>query len=311
MTQAVSDRTVLVTGGAGFIGSHLVAALAPDNDVRVLDDFSAGSRLRLPTDVTVIEGDVRDDDALGAAMRDVDVVFHLAAVVSVEESVCKPRHCQETNAAATLSVLDHARLEDARVVVASSAAVYGPPASLPLAESAPTHPQSPYGISKLAADLYARRFAALYDLPAVPLRYFNVYGPRRRDRDPRGVIDVFVDQARDGGPITVEGDGQQTRDFVHVADVVDATLRAGVTDATGVAFNVGTGTAVSIRELAERVRRVIDADVDITHVGKRSGDVRDSRADLTRTRERLDFEPSVDLADGLRSVADRESLRPG
>jgi UDP-glucose 4-epimerase len=310
MTAPITDRTILVTGGAGFIGSHIADRFSQDNEVRVLDDFSRGSRLNLPTDVSVIEGDVRDAGTLASAMADVDVVFHHAAMVSVERSVRRPLDCQEVNTSATLSVLDHARMADARVVFPSSAAIYGDPDSVPVAETAAKRPRSPYAIAKLAADLHVRRFADLYDLPTVVLRYFNVYGPRQGSGPYSGVIGTFLDQVRSGGPLTVEGNGQQTRDFVHVDDVVEANVLAARTDAVGRAFNVGTGSAVTIRELAETVAGVADATPDIVHTDARPGDVDESRADVARARERLGFEPSVSLEDGLADLLDQTAVDP-
>jgi len=298
-TMTVEDQTVLVTGGTGFIGSHLVAALSPDNDVRVLDRRLDGS---VPAAVDVIQGDVRDDAALQSAFDGVDCVFHLAAMVNVGDSVESPQVCHETNASATVSILEHARRADARVLLASSAAVYGTPDSVPVAETARKRPQSPYGVSKLAADQYARRYADLYDLPTVSLRYFNVYGPRPRGGEGGGVIGAFRRQASDGGPLMVEGDGKQTRDFVHVSDVVRANLLAATTDHTGEAFNIGTGDRVSIRRLAELVRDATGVDADIVHTDPRPGDVRHSCADIEKARSKLDYHPTVSLVDGLHSV---------
>ncbi|WP_265107852.1 NAD-dependent epimerase/dehydratase family protein [Halosolutus halophilus] len=307
--ETLRDRTVLVTGGAGFIGSHLVEALAPANEVRVLDDFSTGSRDYVPEDVTVIEGDVRDPIALQKAARGVDVIFHQAAVVSVSRSVGEPRRTNGTNLDAGLLVLEQARQEDARVVVASSAAVYGHPAELPVPETAATEPTSPYGVQKLAIDQYARLYEELYDLPTVALRYFNVYGPRQRGPY-SGVISTFFEQARADEPITVAGDGEQTRDFVHVSDVVRANLRAATTDAVGAAYNVGTGDRTSIQDLAETIREVTDSSSPIVHRDPRAGDIRHSGADLSRATRRLGFEPRVSLESGLRSLADGTSIAP-
>jgi UDP-glucose 4-epimerase len=189
---------VLVTGGAGFVGSHLATALARENDVRVIDDLSTGERSRLPDDAQFVRGDVRDRGLLARAMADVDVVFHQAAMVSVERSVAAPRESQSVNAAATLELLEVARNVGARVVVASSAAVYGNPASVPIDESAPMEPTSPYGVDKLTADHYARLYADLYDLPTVTLRHFNVYGPGHSGGSYSGVIAVFTEQAPRG-----------------------------------------------------------------------------------------------------------------
>lgn len=302
----ISDRTVLVTGGAGFIGSHLVEALAPHNEVRVLDDFSTGDRAYLPDDVTVFEGDVRDPILLQRAARGVDVIFHLAAMVSVERSVDAPRRSNRTNLDAGLLVLEQARQEDARVVVASSAAVYGHPDELPVSEAASTEPTSPYGIQKLALDQYARRYEELYDLPTVALRYFNVYGPRQRGPY-SGVISTFLEQARAGEPITVEGDGEQTRDFIHVDDVVRANLRAATTANVGEAYNIGTGERTSIRDLAETIRDATDSTSAIVHRDPRPGDIRHSGADVSKATRDLGFEACVGLESGIRSLVTAES----
>ena len=307
--HAVRNETVLVTGGAGFIGSHLVEALAPHNEVRVLDNFSSGDRSNLPADVTVIEGDVGDPIALQEAARGVDLVFHHAAVVSVERSVEAPRRSNETNLEASLLLLEQARQEDARVVVASSAAVYGHPDQLPVPESAATDPTSPYGVQKLALDQYTRLYAELYDLETVALRYFNAYGPRQQGPY-SGVISTFLEQARAGEPITIEGDGEQTRDFVHVSDVVRANLRAATTDAVGEAYNVGTGTRTSIASLAETIKAATDSSSPIVHRDSRPGDIRHSGADVSRAELALGFEPRVSLESGIRALVDGTRLSP-
>jgi UDP-glucose 4-epimerase len=309
MQSNLTDRTVLVTGGAGFIGSHIVESLVGNNEVRVLDDFSSGTSINLPTDVEILEGDIRDDGILSKAMQDVDIVFHHAAMVSVEESITRPRACQEINVAGTLSILDHARIEDARVVVPSSAAIYGRSETVPIPETARKDPSSPYGISKLAADFHTRRFADLYDLPTVVLRYFNVYGPRQGGGAYSGVIDIFLEQAQSGGPITVDGDGTQTRDFVHVDDVVRANVLAAETDYTGEAFNIATGDAVSIRALAELVRDATGSDAEIVHEDERPGDIPESCGAIERAGRCLGYEPTVPLRDGLASLADSTSLK--
>ncbi|WP_247004821.1 NAD-dependent epimerase/dehydratase family protein [Halosolutus gelatinilyticus] len=308
-STTLRDRTVLVTGGAGFIGSHLVETLEAHNDVRVLDDFSTGDRTYLPDNVTVIEGDVRDPIALQEAARGVDVIFHQAAVVSVSQSVDEPRRTNRTNLDASLLVLEQARQEDARVVLASSAAIYGHPSELPVPESAATDPTSPYGVQKLALDQYARLYGELYNLPTVALRYFNVYGPRQRGPY-SGVISTFLEQARADEPITIEGDGEQTRDFVHVSDVVRANLRAAVTDDVGEAYNIGTGTRTSILELAEFVRDATESTSPIVHREPRSGDIRHSGADVSKAARDLGFEPRVGLESGIASLADGGSLTP-
>jgi UDP-glucose 4-epimerase len=300
---ALRDRTILITGGAGFVGSHLADTLVRDNDVRILDDFSTGTRGNVPADVTVVEGDIRDPRAVDEAMTGVDTVFHEEALVSVSQSVEHPLRSHAVTGNGTLVLLDRAQREDARVVLASSAAVYGHPDSVPVVEAEHKRPTSPYGIDKLTADQYARRFSDLYGLETVTLRYFNVYGPRQNP-EYSAVVRTFLDQARRDADITIEGDGTQTRDFVHVDDVVQANCRAATTDRTGEAFNVGTGESVTIRDLAETVRSVTDSASDIVHTDPRPGDIDHSRADITKARTALGYEPTVSLADGLAELAD-------
>ncbi|WP_050031951.1 NAD-dependent epimerase/dehydratase family protein [Halorubrum halophilum] len=289
-------QRVLVTGGGGFIGGALVDSLRGDVEVRVLD-VDPGTDL--PDDVRAIEGDIRDREILDEAVAGVDVVFHQAALVSVADSVERPVESHSVNATGTLRVLEAARTHDARVVLASSAAIYGDPDGVPVSETATLAPGSPYGLQKLASDHYARLYHELYDVETVALRYFNVYGPGQTGGDYAGVIEAFLEQARSGDPMTVHGDGQQTRDFVHVDDVVRANRLAAETDAVGVGYNVGTGESVTITELAERVREAVGSDSAIVHTDAREGDVRHSKADISRARERLGYEPTVDLATGL------------
>ncbi|SNZ16987.1 UDP-glucose 4-epimerase [Natronoarchaeum philippinense] len=300
----LSGRTVLVTGGAGFVGSHLVDALVDENEVRVLDDLSSGRPERVPAGVELIEGDVRDADALGWAVSDADIVFHQAGLVSVDRSVTAPVESHETNVAATVKLLDLAREEGARVVLASSCAIYGEPDSVPVAETDAKTPTSPYAADKLAIDHYARIYDDCYDVDVVPLRYFNVYGPRQAGGDYSGVVKAFLDQARAGEPITVHGDGEQTRDFVHVSDVVRANLAAATVDETGRAFNVGTGRSTSVRELAETVRSAVGSNSEIVHTEPRAADVRHSCADVTRARDGLGFEATVSLENGLATLTE-------
>jgi UDP-glucose 4-epimerase len=298
----IRDQTVLVTGGAGFVGSHLSDALVEHNELRVIDDLTNGRPENVPDGATFIEGDIRDDDALAEAMDGVDIVFHQAGLVSVPASVEDPQESQDRNAVATLSILERARETDARVVLASSVAIYGDPEELPVREDDPKRPDSPYGVDKLAIDHYARLYHEHYGLDTVALRYFNVYGPRQSGGSYSGVIGTFVGQAQSDQPITVHGDGQQTRDFVHVSDVVRANLAAAETDAVGRGFNIGTGESVTIRELADEIRSITGADSEIVHADPRDGDVDRSRADISAARQHLGFDPQVSLHDGLRDL---------
>jgi len=300
---SLSGHRVLVTGGAGFIGSHIVHALAPANDVRVLDDFSRGRRERLPDDVTLFEGDVRDVDRLDRALDGVDCVFHTAGLSRVSESLERPVESHDRNSLGTVQLLETARDHDARVVFSSSAAIYGRPSSIPIRESDPKSPRSPYGIDKLAADRYVRLYDELYGLETVSLRYFNVYGPLREGGVGGGVIRIFLERARAGEPLQIEGDGSQSRDFVHVRDVVQANLRAATADVSGRAYNVGTGESTTIEDLARTVQDLVDSDPPVVYEDGRPGDVDRSRADVSRIRSELDFDPTVSLAEGLAGLA--------
>jgi len=292
-------QRVLVTGGSGFIGGALVDALNAEATVRVLDTTPSDDA---PDDVEVIEGDIRDESVLDEAMDGIDTVFHQAAVVSVEESIDDPVRSHSVNVAGTVRTLEAARRHDARVVLASSAAVYGDPGRVPVSETDPLEPTSPYGLEKLTIDRYARLYHDLYGLETVALRYFNVYGPGQSGGDYAGVIEAFLEQAREGEPLRVHGDGKQTRDFVHIDDVVEANRLAAETDAVGTAYNIGTGRSVTVERLAEQIRDAVDSRSPIVHTDPRAGDIRHSRADISRARERLGFRPTVDLDQGIETL---------
>ncbi len=295
----ISEKDILVTGGAGFIGSHIAERLADTNRLRILDNLSSGTVSNVPDNAELYEGDVRDLETVKSATDGVDIIFHEAAVVSVSESIADPMQCHRVSVNGTLNVLEQARVNDARVVLASSAAIYGDPETVPVPECAQKDPNSPYGISKLTVDQYAQRYRELYGVETVSLRYFNVYGPGQVAGDYSGVISVFLDQSQRGEPLTVHGEGTQTRDFVHVSDVVQANLLAATTDHVGEAYNIGTGTRISIDELARTVRNVSDSPSNITHTEPRDGDIEHSGADITKARNQLGYRPTVELGDGL------------
>jgi len=267
----------------------------------ILDDLSTGSLDNVPSEAEFVEGDVRDREAMSSVMEGVDIVFHHAAIVSVEQSVEDPELTHDVTTRATIQLLEFARRESARVILASSAAVYGQPESVPITETDQTEPTSPYGLAKLHADQYVRLYAELYNVEAIPLRYFNVYGPRQTAGDYSGVISIFLEQAQAGGPITVHGDGTQTRDFVHVSDVVQANLLAATEGTPGTAYNIGTGETISILELAETIREAVATEVPIRieHIDKREGDIDESQAAIGRATDDLGFRPTIRLQDGL------------
>lgn len=213
----IEGRSVLVTGGAGLVGRHLVDVLVPENDVRILNHFQTSDSLSLPQDVDTFVGDVRDAELVAAAIGGVDVVFHQAAMAG-SAALEHPHESHDINTAPTPGLLEAARREDCRVVVASNAAIYGPQVSLPLTEDAPIRPLAPYGIQKIPGDLYARRYAELYGLETVVLRYFNVYGHHAERSKRKNVVNVFFERVRRGEVLLIVGDGIQTRDFVHVDD---------------------------------------------------------------------------------------------
>lgn len=297
----------LVTGGAGFIGSHLVDALvASGRPVRVLDDLSTGQRDNLPSDVELINSCVTDLDAVTGAVQGVEVVFHLAAMASVARSIEDPLLCHAICATGTLNVLDAARKAGVRrVVYAASSSAYGP-ASDPSGqdEDTPLRPLSPYAAAKLAGEHYLEAFTASYGLETVRLRFFNIFGPRQRADSPySGVIAIFAAALAAGRTPTIHGDGQQARDFVYVSNAVHALMQASdVAGVSGRVFNVGTGRSVSVLELVAALNRVLGTTVTPTHGPARPGDVRFSLAKIERIRYELGYEPTVSFEDGLRKT---------
>lgn len=308
----------LVTGGAGFIGSHLCEALvARGCGVRVLDDFSSGHRENLRAvrdEIEIMEGDVRDAAAVESAARGVDGVFHLAALVSVPDSVNRPRDSHAINAGGTLNVLLAARAAGARrVVYASTAASYGSDPELPKREDMLPMPESPYAADKVAGELYLRVFAKLYGVETVALRFFNVYGPRQDPRSPySGVISRFAHALRAGARPVIFGDGGQTRDFVYVGDVALACVAAMFHPAVGRGdvFNVATGRSVSLLELLRALGELTGRTIEPEFAPERPGDIRHSAADVRRAADTLGFRAEVSLRDGLRRLLIYEGLLP-
>lgn len=293
----------LVTGGAGFIGSNVtVALLAAGHEVTVLDDLSSGFRKNLQADprLTFVEGDVRDRKAVRRAMAGASWAFHLAASVGNKRSIDDPFHDAEVNVLGALNVLEEVRRAGAgRLVVSSSAGIFGELKTLPIREDHPVEPDTPYGSTKLCEEKLSLSYAKLYGFGVVCLRYFNVYGPNQRFDAYGNVIPIFVFKLLRGEPLTIFGDGKQTRDFVNVRDVVQANLKAAAADGVSGAFNIGSGTRISVNDLVRRIEAASGRKVTVGHGPPRAGDVRDSLADIGAARSRLGFEPAVGLDEGL------------
>jgi len=297
---------VLVTGGGGFIGSHVAERLLREgHDVRVLDNFSSGRRdnlLPLLPEIELVEGDIQSYERVHVAVRGCDLVVHQAALPSVPRSVQDPLTSHATNVIGTLNVLLAARDSGVqRVVCASSSSVYGANETLPKAEHLPVEPISPYAVGKLASEGYCRSFWEVYGLDTVALRYFNVFGPRQ---DPlsqyAAVVPIFISALLDGKQPVIYGDGKQTRDFTYIDNVVEGTtLALTAPGVAGKVFNVAFGGGVTVNELFERVRELAGADVEPRYVEARPGEVRQSQADISRAASELGYEPSVSLRDGL------------
>jgi UDP-glucose 4-epimerase len=305
------SRRVLVTGGAGFIGSSLVRALLERGDsVRVLDNFSTGNRANLTgleDELEIVEGELRSYERVHNAVRGVELVFHQGALPSVPRSVQDPLTTSAVTIEGTLNVLLAARDENVRrVVYASSSSVYGNSGTLPRTESQQPDPISPYAVAKLAAERYCVSFHRVYGLETVALRYFNVFGPRQ---DPNSqyaaVVPRFLAAIAAGNPVPIHGDGTQSRDFTYVANVVAANLLAGDRDgADGTVLNVATGRQASVNELADAIGAVLGKPVEKDYLPVRTGDVRDSWADVGAAKRVLGYETAVGLEDGLGLTAE-------
>ena len=296
-------KKMTVTGGAGFIGSNLARALADEgHQVTVIDDLSSGfaeNLEELPA-VELINASILDDDAVNRSVHDADTVFHLAASVGNKRSIDHPIRDSEVNVIGTVKVLEAARRAGVRkLIYTSSAGIFGELRQIPVSEDHPIAPESPYGASKLGGEKLALAFSSLYDLEVVALRYFNVYGPNQRFDAYGNVIPIFVFKLLHGEPITIFGDGEQTRDFVHVADVVRANIQAAESPGVCGPFNLGSGSRITINRLAELVTERIPGSSKAQYGPSRAGDVLHSLADIRAASEAFGFKPSVTIEDGL------------
>jgi UDP-glucose 4-epimerase len=302
----------LVTGGAGFIGSHLVEALLErGQSVRVLDDFSTGNPANLvpvADRIEVITGDLTNLATVREAAEGVEVIYHQGALPSVPRSVADPWTTHQVCATGTLHVLMAAREAGVRrVVYAASSSAYGNSERLPKRESDPTEPLSPYAVAKLAGEQYCAAFSKVYGLETVRLRYFNVFGPRQSPDSPyAAVIPLFIEAILNGRPPRLHGDGLQSRDFTYISNVVDANLRAAeASNASGKVYNVACGERITLLDLVAKINQLLGTNVQPVHAEARPGDVRHSQADVSRARADLGYEPRVGWEEGLRRCVEK------
>jgi UDP-glucose 4-epimerase len=297
---------ILVTGGAGFLGSHLVDALLRQGHlVRVLDDLSSGHRQNLPRQIEFLHGDITDPTTVEEAFEGIDACFHLAAIASVVRSNREWLRTHEVNLTGTLNIFNHVRRlrhrREIPIVYASSAAIYGNCGTVPIGEDAPVAPLSAYGADKSACELHARVAGAVHKIPTIGLRFFNLYGPRQDAQSPySGVIALFADRLRLGEPVEIFGDGEHVRDFTYVGDAVGALDRALAAASTSApVFNICTGKGTSVRTLAETMAKLYQTDITTYYSPARSGDVRISVGNPRRAAEQLGFRAETALAAGL------------
>jgi UDP-glucose 4-epimerase len=300
---------VLVTGGAGFIGSHVVDSLVSNNyEVRVIDNLSTGKLENISKHVregkiSFVEGDLREADFVRKSVHDVDAVIHLAAITSVPFSIIHPSQTYQVNVDGTINLLNACLSSNVRkFIFISTCAVYGESSYLPIDEAHPTNPISPYAASKLAAEQQCRILNRTHKLSTIVLRLFNVYGPRQDSRNP-GVVARFAERAKRGLPLIIYGDGSQTRDFVNVEDVADAILKALTNgNGEGKAFNIAFGKATSLNDLAKTVLKTAEIDLELVYEKPRAGDPRQSFADISEARKSIGYNPQISLEEGLRPL---------
>lgn len=303
----LKGRNILVTGGAGFIGSNLVDVFSPTNHVIVLDNLSSGSLANLDRSkgrITFVRGDILDKSLLVSLVAEVDFVFHMAANVGNVRSIEDPVFDMETNIRGTINLLEacvNSRIE--RLVYSASSAIFGEPMYLPIDEKHPVNPESPYAVSKLAAEKYCFAFWKVHGVPTTAVRYFNVYGPRQGSSGYANVIPIFLRKLRQNEPLTVFGDGKQTRDFVFVQDIVQANILAATTPAAiGESLNIGSGKVYQVNELISIIHEVTGRKPQVVFVPARAGEVRQSWANIDKAHNLLGYQPATSLSEGLRLI---------
>ena len=310
----IKNNNILITGGAGFIGSTLANALLPDNKVIVLDDLSMGdfNNLDESINLTKIEGNLVDKELLGKIFseNEFDYIFHLGAVASVADSVARPYETHKVNFDSTMTILEILRTRKSklkRFIFSSSAAVYGDEPTLPKREESVIRPLTPYAIDKFASEKMAMIYNLLYDIPTSATRFFNVYGPNQNPESPySGFISILVDRLKNEKELTIFGNGEQTRDFVYVEDVVNALLLIATSDKSrGQVYNVGTGSRITLNDLVKLSQEITGKKISIKFDKEREGDIRDSISDISKLRN-IGYEPNVDLALGMKKYLEYE-----
>ncbi len=307
MEQNLSElrgKNILVTGGAGFVGSHIVDKLSPENKVIVLDNLSSGSLTNLEKSkdrITLVKGDILDKGLIKDMVSEVEFVFHLAANVGNIKSIEDPYLDMEVNVTGTVNLLEAcSKSKIKRLVYSSSGATFGEAKYLPVDEDHPLNPESPYGVSKLAAEKYCFAYWKVHGVPTASLRYFNIYGPRQGTSEYANVISIFINRIKEGASLTVYGDGEQTRDFVFVNDIVQANLLAATHPAAeGEIFNIGTGIGSSLNELIAILNQVSGRDNPVIYTEPRAGEVKHSRANVEKARKMLGYNPKTTFKEGL------------
>jgi UDP-glucose 4-epimerase len=295
---------ILVTGGLGQAGSYLAEQLSENNEITILDNFSNSlNNIKFPSNIKIIKGDIRNPKIVNELVSEADTIIHAAAQTSVNKSIEDPIYDADNNINGTLNLLEAARRSDIeRFIYISSAAVYGDPVTLPINEEHPTNPLSPYGLSKLTGEKYARLYYNLYGLPTVCLRPFNIFSPRQNPESPySGVITKFIERVRNDRNPVIFGDGNQTRDFVYIEDVVEAVFNAMENrNAIGEVFNIGTGEPTRIKDLAYTLIRISNKKLKPQFASPQKGDIGESYADITKARRILGYKPKYLLEHGLK-----------
>ena len=308
--MSLKNKKVLVTGGAGFIGSHLVEKLLKlDNEVKVLDNLSSGKLENLNfaknnKNFQFIKGDIRDFDLIKRTLKNIEIIFHQCGIPNVQKSIENPIEFNDVNVNGTLNLLVAAQDSTIeKIIHSSSSAVYGDSTDLPTKEDAKLNPNSPYAVNKLTCEYYLSVFYKVYGLKITTLRYFNIFGPRQAVNRYSGVISIFMSRMLKNLPLIIFGDGNQTRDFTYITNIIDANLLvAEKKAANGQIFNVGSGKSISIIDLAKKMIEIHDKDISYEFADFRTGDIKHSLADITKIKKVLDYKPKVALMDGLKNL---------